>query len=165
MCLCRMKYRNDSLSRCPASPVLTFCISGQSNTVFPSMRISTTADSSGMIFDGCCLNPYEPVTLYVSEGIGAYMYEFREKPVKYFMGKGPLDRPHGLSSGWRMLMASPGVSMGPVQRNSGLPSRYPCTPSTLSKRIASSSSSDSTDSVITLISTLCAVSASALTKN
>jgi hypothetical protein len=35
----------------------------------------------------------EPVTLYVSEGIGAYMFEFRQKPFKYFTGKGPLDQP------------------------------------------------------------------------
>jgi hypothetical protein len=34
----------------------------------------------------------EPVTLYVSEAIGAYRFEFREKPVKYFMGISPLDR-------------------------------------------------------------------------
>jgi hypothetical protein len=62
------------------------------------MRISTTAVISGIIFDGCCSHPHEPVTLYVSEGIGAYMFEFREKPVKYFMDKGPFDRPPGLTS-------------------------------------------------------------------
>ena len=33
----------------------------------------------------------EPVTLYVSEGIGAYMFEFRLKPVKYLIGKGTSD--------------------------------------------------------------------------
>jgi hypothetical protein len=51
------------------------------------MRISTTAVISGMIFDGCCSHPHKPVTLYVSEGIGAYMFEFRKRPVKYFTGE------------------------------------------------------------------------------
>jgi hypothetical protein len=35
----------------------------------------------------------EPVTLNISEGIGAYMFEFRKKPVKYFTGNGSFDWP------------------------------------------------------------------------
>jgi len=35
----------------------------------------------------------EPVTLYVSEGIGAYMFEFRKWPFKYFNSNGVLDWP------------------------------------------------------------------------
>jgi hypothetical protein len=55
----------------------------------------------------------EPVTLYVREGIGVFLFEFRLKPVKYCMVRGPLIGPLIVR---RMVDADgiPGLRMGPV---------------------------------------------------